>query len=195
MDEFLQHFEQNGYFVFDQFVDETTTNGVLSELSALRTADEFKKAGIGKQDQFVVDQNERGDFIRWIDSNNAAPHTAHFLEKLNEIILLLNRNFYLGVRDYECHYTQYPVGTFYKKHVDRHKTGSARIVSFVFYLNEGWTEADGGQLRIFDGDAYSDVLPAAGRLAMFLSEKEHEVLPTYRVRNSITGWMLNEERI
>jgi SM-20-related protein len=195
MDEFLHHFEQKGYYVFDAFVNETTTKGVLSELSELRAADEFKMAGIGKQDQFMVNQNERGDFIRWIDRNTAAPHTTLFLEKLEEIILQLNRNFYLGIRDFECHYTQYPVGTFYKKHVDRHKTGSARIVSFVFYLNEGWTETDGGQLRIFSEDSHYDVLPAAGRLAMFLSEKEHEVLPTQRVRNSITGWMLNEVRI
>lgn len=195
MDEFLHYFEQNGFYVFNQFVEECTTKGVLSELSELHAAEEFKKAGIGKQDQFVINRDERGDFIRWIDRNATTSQTARFLEKLDEVILQLNRNFFLGIRDYECHYTQYPVGTFYKKHVDRHKNGSARIVSFVFYLNEEWTEADGGQLRIFTEDSYNDVLPAAGRLAVFLSEKEHEVLPTHRVRNSITGWMLNEQRI
>ncbi|HEY8403221.1 MAG TPA: 2OG-Fe(II) oxygenase [Flavobacteriales bacterium] len=195
MEEFLNHFEQHGFYVFDSFIDDVSTRGVLAELIQLREADEFKKAGIGREDNFQINHNERGDFIRWIDRNDVAPNTARFLEKLDEVILHLNRNFFLGVRDYECHYTQYPIGTFYKKHVDRHKTGSARIVSFVFYLNEGWTEADGGQLRIFGKDTYTDVLPAFGRLAMFLSEKEHEVLPTQRVRNSITGWMLNEVRI
>jgi Rps23 Pro-64 3,4-dihydroxylase Tpa1-like proline 4-hydroxylase len=32
-----------------------------------------------------------------------------------------------------------------------------------------------------------------GTLALFLSEKEHEVLTTQRDRMSITGWMLNEK--
>lgn len=195
MHDFLDNFETKGYHVFNAFIDKQKVSAVLEELTSLREAEQFKKAGIGKQDNFQIDKNERGDFISWIDKHNPQPATKYFLEQLDEVISQLNRNFYLGIRDYECHYTQYPVGTFYKKHVDRHKAGSARIVSFVFYLNEDWQEEDGGQLRIFDGESYADVLPSAGRLAIFLSEKEHEVLPTNRVRNSITGWMLNEERM
>ncbi len=195
MEDFLDNFEKNGYHVFDSFVENQKVSQVLNELNILRHAEQFKKAGIGKQDNFQIDNSERGDFISWIDKRDTQPATHHFLEQLDEVISQLNRNFYLGIRDYECHYTQYPVGTFYKKHVDKHKAGSARIVSFVFYLNEDWQETDGGQLRIFDRESYADVLPSAGRLAIFLSEKEHEVLPTNRVRNSITGWMLNEERM
>jgi len=86
------------------------------------------------------------------------------------VIQALNRNFYLGIRDYECHYTEYPEGTFYKKHVDRHKSGSARVVSFVLYLNSDWKATDGGQLRIYGEDeCYEDILPEAGKLALFLS--------------------------
>lgn len=195
MEEFLNHFERLGYYVFESFVTETEARSILSELKQTQEEQEFKKAGIGKQDSFHINKTERGDFIHWIDKESAKPVTANFLHRLDEIIQLLNRNFYLGIRGYECHYTEYPEGTFYKKHVDRHKTGSARLVSFVFYLNQDWTESDGGQLRIYHEDQEKDILPKAARLALFLSEKEHEVLLTNRTRNSITGWMLNEDRI
>lgn len=193
MEEFLDSVEHKGFYVFDSFLSQAEATGVLAELKQHQSEAAFKKAGIGKQDNFQIDKKERGDFIQWIDRATAQPVTASFLTKLDDVIQSLNRNFYLGIRDYECHYTEYPEGTFYKKHVDRHKTGSARVVSFVLYLNSDWKEADGGQLRIYGEDEnYEDILPEAGKLALFLSEKEHEVLPTMRIRNSITGWMLNE---
>ncbi|MFM7726822.1 MAG: 2OG-Fe(II) oxygenase, partial [Flavobacteriales bacterium] len=104
------------------------------------------------------------------------------------------RNFYLGIQDFECHYAHYPPGSFYKKHVDRHKNGSPRRVSSVLYLNTDWLEQDGGELRIYsDEEAFRTILPQLGTLALFLSELEHEVITTSRDRMSITGWMLNEK--
>ena len=189
----IRQFEQEGFVVFEKLIDRETTQQIRTELLGLIEVDQFKKAGIGKHENFKLDHSQRGDFIHWIDRTDALPATTLFLERLQELVIQLNRNFYLGIRDFECHYTQYPEGTFYKRHVDRHKTGSSRIVSFVLYLNEHWTIHDGGQLRIYQPDgSFHDVQPEAGSLAIFLSEKEHEVLPTKRVRNSITGWLLSE---
>ena len=67
----------------------------------------------------------------------------------------------------------------------------------ILYLNESWTKADGGQLRMYfpqkDGsERVEDVLPLGGRLVVFLSEEiPHEVLPTLKERISITGWLRN----
>jgi SM-20-related protein len=116
-----------------------------------------------------------------------------YLDKISAVIEQLNYNFYLGIRDYECHFAHYPPGTFYKRHVDRHKNGSPRRVSSVLYLNSNWQPCDGGELVIYNtGGAVNRIEPIEGTLVIFLSELEHEVLLTSRDRMSITGWMLNE---
>jgi SM-20-related protein len=63
----------------------------------------------------------------------------------------------------------------------------------VLYLNEAWTEADGGLLRLYERDApdrlAATVLPRAGTLACFMSDTIwHEVTETGRERLSVTGW-------
>jgi len=196
MEEMLDSFEKKGFCLFHQLLPKESLALIRQELETIKRSENWKKAGIGKSDEKKVDESQRGDFIHWIDPNDLMPATALYFEKMDEVIQLLNRTFYLGIRDRECHYTEYPVGTFYKRHVDRHRSQSSRIVSMVFYLNENWTANDGGQLMVYHEDGTEDcILPEEGLLAVFLSEKEHEVLPTKRVRQSITGWMLNEERL
>lgn len=189
-------FADKGFIAIDSFISTETVRGISEEIETIKRTGQLKNAGIGKQDNFQVNSTERGDSIHWIDPNESGTHTKEFLNKIDELILELNRNFYLGIRDFECHHTEYPAGTFYKKHVDRHKSGSSRIVSAVLYLNEDWKKEDGGQLIIYhENGAADEILPQAGRLAIFLSEKEHEVKVTHRPRKSITGWMLNEKII
>jgi len=74
-----------------------------------------------------------------------------------------------------------------------------RRVTTIIYLRgeEEWTEADGGQLRIYlpnptsTGENYVDVAPLGGRLVVFLSGAiDHEVLPVLRNdRFAVTAWM------
>lgn len=192
----LDSFEKEGYFIWEGFLDIQTLKDIVAELIDLTTKETFRKAGIGKDNDFQINESQRGDFIHWINPAEGASATKIYLEKIEELITYLNRTFYLGIRDFECHYTHYPAGSFYKKHVDRHKNGSHRIVSFVLYLNEDWNESDGGLLRLYNNtDHFVDVLPRLGTLAVFLSEKEHEVQLTQRIRMSITGWMLNEKAL
>jgi SM-20-related protein len=62
----------------------------------------------------------------------------------------------------------------------------------ICYLNENWTEDDGGQLRVYFPDQSKDFFPIAGRLVCFRSDLlEHEVLPATRERLSLTGWILD----
>lgn len=67
-------------------------------------------------------------------------------------------------------------------------------VQVLLYLNDAWSDADGGQLRLYadpaDPPAGTDIQPLGGRLVTFLStDYPHEVLPARRERVSVTGWL------
>lgn len=193
VEEMLDAFEKEGFYEWKNFLEPTDALAVRKELLETEHNNGFKQAAIGRQGETMVNSGQRSDNIHWIGADTAAPHTAQVLQTISEIITVLNRNFYLGIRDFECHYTHYPPGSFYKRHVDRHRSGSSRIVSFVLYLNADWKYDDGGELIIYEGSREAAIIrPLLGTLAIFLSEKEHEVLITARDRMSITGWLLTE---
>jgi SM-20-related protein len=134
----------------------------------------------------------RGDYIQWIDKSTAPPELLVYLDRLHELALFLNRSLFLSLKDAEVHMTVYPAGTFYKRHLDQFRKDDHRILSVICYLNENWTESDGGQLRLYLDDENLDVQPTAGTLVCFRSDQlEHEVLPARRQRLSLTGWMLD----
>lgn len=133
----------------------------------------------------------RGDRTHWfVEEALSAPQQA-FAERIDTLRVALNRELMLGLVEVESHYAVYRPGAAYARHLDRLRDSDARVVSAVFYLNEGWREADGGALRLYlaDGSA-RDILPQAGKLLLFLSARfEHEVLPATRDRMSIACWM------
>jgi SM-20-related protein len=89
--------------------------------------------------------------------------------------------------------TVYPVGSFYKRHLDQFKQDDHRKLSLICYLNEDWKETHGGQLRMHLPLGMVDVLPIGGKLVCFRSDMiEHEVLPATRERYSLTGWILDQ---
>lgn len=191
MDELLlNQFEHHGFCAWENFLEEELCRALLQEIEGLNSSGALKKAAIGKGLNQQVDSAQRGDFIHWIDSSECSLTTGAVLQRIEETRIELNRRFYLGTDHFECHFTQYPPGTFYKRHTDRHHSGSPRIVSFVIYLNENWQQHDGGQLLLYpENEVAHTIMPQQGTLALFLSELQHEVLPTKRKRNSITGWM------
>ena len=111
---------------------------------------------------------------------------------LERLRFALNQSQFLGLLSFEGHYAIYPPGAFYRRHRDRFRDDDARVLSCVLYLNDAWTLADGGALRIhLGGGQLRDVLPAGGTLVCFLAERyEHEVLPTARERLAVSGWFL-----
>ncbi|MFM9984697.1 MAG: 2OG-Fe(II) oxygenase [Flavobacteriales bacterium] len=191
---FLDQMEEQGFAIIDGFIADDRALEIASILDDLRENQQFKKAGIGRVEDYQIDKAQRGDYILWIDPENPEGAVAEAIEGFHTLKQVLNRSLYLGIDHFECHYVHYPVGTHYLKHVDRHKSGSPRVVSFVLYLNENWKEEDGGELRIYKRDgSTADILPLLGRMVVFLSEMEHEVRTTHRIRNSITGWMRQRE--
>ena len=186
---------KQGYWVIDDALPKALLNQLLMYFNQLQD-DEFKVAGIGRQTDFQVQETIRSDKIYWIQSNTKA--TAEFLQWMDSLRIGLNRRLFMGLFDYESHFAHYPVGAFYKKHMDafrgkRQQGQSNRVLSTVLYLNDAWQLGDGGELLLYaEGDenkVIESILPECGRLVIFLSEKfPHEVLPAKRERKSIAGW-------
>jgi len=104
-----------------------------------------------------------------------------------------NRELFLGLFGFEAHLAVFPPRARYRCHLDRFTNAQHRAVSAIVYLNESWTEGDGGSLRLYleapESPPYEDILPIGGRLVCFLSDRfHHEVLPATRERMSVTGW-------
>ena len=175
-------------------------------------AGHFRSAGVGRAAGREVRREVRGDYIHWLPNLEVGTAALRVLERMGNLRAAINRRTYLGLFDLECHFALYPPGAVYRRHVDTFRDVSRRVVSWILYLTDDWTEADGGQLRIYrparrGGDAarddldgvhfagdHLDVVPFGGTLATFLSaDYEHEVLAARRERASLTGWFKTRE--
>jgi SM-20-related protein len=182
----------DGLAVVDDFLSLQEVNEILGEpLFESRTS--MKKAGIGKDHQLQINESIRGDHILWLDKTSAPLSVMKYLNRLEELYHFLNQSLFLSLKDSEIHFTSYPPGTFYRRHLDQFRKDDHRILSVICYLNYNWKESDGGQLRIYRESGSADILPTAGRLVCFRSDQlEHEVLPANRERLSLTGWILDQ---
>jgi SM-20-related protein len=182
----------HGYAVVDQFLSQQEVDAIL-DLETLRDTGNLKRAGIGSRQSLQVVEHIRGDYIQWLDRDTAPQPVKVYLTRLDELMAFLNQSLFLSLKDFEAHFTWYPPGAFYKRHLDQFKYDDHRRLSVIGYLNKDWKADEGGQLRMYLLDQVLDVLPEAGRLVCFRSDViEHEVLPATRERLSITGWMLDQ---
>lgn len=184
-----EHLTRVGYIVLDA--------PLLEQLSALLFArchddgpERFTAAQVGRGQARKEIGALRGDVISWLDDANSTDHA--YLAWMEALRHGLNAELFLGLFDFECHYAIYGAGTGYAKHSDVLRGGKGRVLSTVFYLNENWQAADGGELRLFDttGETViATVNPSFGKMIIFLSESfPHEVLMANNQRRSIAGW-------
>src|SRR5688572_5379573 len=192
-DKLVQGLTEEGYAVIDRFLSEEEVEALLNEIHSKFEHGEFKRAGFGRKETYKVNDAVRGDHIHWIDKEALAPKHAYF-HKIDELIRYINKTCYLGLKDYEMHFTIYPQGSHYVRHIDQFKNTSRRKLSVVCYLNSSWTEQNKGNLKLYLPDPETglertvNILPLAGRLVCFESSKlEHEVEAANRDRYSITG--------
>jgi SM-20-related protein len=183
---------KNGLSVSDNFLSLDDINNLLDLDEFKYRLLHFKKAGIGSSGNLQIKESVRGDFISWINPATTNGSLLIYIEKVRLLMRYLNQSLFLSLKEVELHLTAYPVGSFYKRHIDQFKQEDHRKVSIILYLNHHWKVEQGGQLRVYLENQTMDILPEAGKLVCMRSDIiEHEVLPTARERLSITGWMLD----
>jgi SM-20-related protein len=184
---------EHGYAVADNFLSPVEVDNILALDDFKQGLDQFKKAGIGKHTGLQINEAIRGDYIQWLDKNTAPSSAKIYLDRLQNLVEYLNQALFLSMKDYEVHMTVYPIGSYYKRHLDQFKQDDHRKLSVICYLNKDWKPEHGGQLKMYLPSGNIGVLPTAGRLVIFRSDKiEHEVLPATRERLSLTGWVLDQ---
>jgi len=149
-------------------------------------------AAIGRAGSMQRDASIRSDTIAWMDGST--PTQLAWLDAMEQLRCAINRELFVGLFDYECHYAHYQPGQFYRRHRDAfvgNRVAQARVLSTICYLTDNWQPADAGELMVYDttDSPLVQVAPLPGTLVIFLSEQfPHEVLPTNNSRYSIAGW-------
>jgi SM-20-related protein len=178
-----------GWCMQDHFLPPDLTAQLAAECQQAMRSGQMKGAGVGSGHAPLLQPAIRGDHIQWLEAGRSGA-TDRYLASMEVLRQQLNRELFLGLDEYESHFALYAPGAFYRAHLDRFRDDDKRTVSVVIYLNNNWLPGHGGALRLHpEGESSIDILPEAGRMALFLSgEMLHEVLPTARERLSIAGW-------
>ena len=189
-DELAEH----GLLIREQFTDDQLTDALIQLILEYQQQDALRPAGIGAGGDFQLKRSIRGDFIKWIVPPPEEEPLKNWFALIDQLREGFNRELFLGLRDQELHMAVYPVGTYYKRHLDQFQDRNNRQLSVILYLNKHWKPGDGGELVIYrDGLDPLVIAPKAGTFVCFRSELlEHEVLPTHAERLSITGWLLKK---
>ncbi|MEQ1511048.1 MAG: 2OG-Fe(II) oxygenase [Lysobacteraceae bacterium] len=177
--------------------DAALRDALRDDLRRLQSTSDLSPAAVGRRDGRALRNDIRADATCWLDDPRCGEPARTLLAQLDAIRTILNRTLFLGLTDCEAHYAAYPPGGGYARHRDRFRDSDARVVSWVTYLNADWGRDDGGVLHLYPDNAACETIievPPVGGSLCFLSELEHEVLPTRRERLSIAGWFRRAPR-
>lgn len=195
-DEQMDLLAQQDYITIDNFFNSEDLINAHHFFETKQQEGVFQKAAIGASGNEKIINEVRGDYTYWLEKGKHTQINSIF-ETLDEVKSIFNRLMYLSLADYEFHLAHYPKGSFYKKHLDQFDGRNNRMVSVIIYLNKGWKDGDGGELRIYpEGQDPIDIAPLENRCIMFRSDTlYHEVLTSNTSRKSITGWMLYQPSV
>lgn len=184
-----------GYSIHPYALPKDLATLLLHHITAI-PQENFKRAGIGRDKEHIINDFIRTDEICWILSDSKIG--IAWINWTESLRVFLNKHLFLGLFSFESHFAHYAKGDFYKKHKDAFKGENNRTLSVVVYLNKGWSSDDGGELVIYDNQSSTSsvmnnsiisVTPNFGTIVVFLSEEfPHEVLAAKRDRYSIAGW-------
>ena len=194
IDEIADALAQQGFIQLQDFLPEWLADQLLLEAKHLASV-EFKPAGIGRNNSLQINSEVRTDSTLWLNGISVAQQS--YLECMEHLKMGLNRRLFMGLFDFECHFSHYSIGNFYQRHLDAFKgdtsrARSHRVLSTVFYLNPDWGKNDGGELLLYADEQVSPLLivpPVFNSCMIFLSDTfPHEVLTSRSDRYSIAGW-------
>jgi len=189
----LETLAEQGYTIIDNYLPPTLIKALREQAIRLHDAGIMHQASIGKDEGNKIISEVRGDSIYWLDDAGQTPEQTDYLNAMQALQEQLNRHFFLGLLEFECHFAVYDPGAVYLRHLDQFKGQQERQITAVLYLNDDWQQDDSGELRLYldesENAAFVYIAPLGGRLALFLSGRfYHEVLPAQRTRISLTGW-------
>lgn len=218
----IQDLNKKGYIIIKDFIPNDLAIQLKGDISNLRSLGKFKAARIGQDSTNTLNQNIRIAETCFLGPTKLqeAPNSARqklydilegvrsdlsgnkLLDEINSSGQLEKAAPALDASLSELLYAYYPMGGFYRRHVDSVQNSASvlRTYSLLLYLNDEWQELDGGCLRIHldsGGDFlpvgeepnFIDIEPKASTLVVFKSDKiPHEVLDTLAERNAVVGW-------
>ncbi len=153
---------RQGWAYAPQALDPDLITALRADALHLIAEGEVKAAAIGRGDLEQRAPQIRKTSIAWMDGASQAQRD--FLEGCEAMRLSINRALFAGLFEFEAHYAHYPLGGFYKRHLDAFsgpaqtggpsamfgpRAGRSRIVSCVVYLNDNWRDEEGGQLALW----------------------------------------------
>lgn len=185
VDQILDDLDQHGFSIVDDAYSSEYQHAVSQE--CLSHLNEFRNAAI----QNGVVNNIRSDHILWLQPEFQISHLH--IQTLQQFSQILNRAFYLGIKDVEAHFACYHAGEFYTLHRDNPQDKNGRMISSVYYLHDQWQKDWGGELRLQDKHGQWHIIqPKPNRMALFQSDLLHEVLISKQQRLSITAWLRSD---
>ena len=185
VDQILDDLDQHGFSIVDDAYSSEYQHAVSQE--CLSHLNEFRNAAI----QNGVASNIRSDHILWLQPEFQISH--RHIQTLQQFSQILNRAFYLGIKDVEAHFACYHAGEFYTLHRDNPQDKNGRMISSVYYLHGQWQTDWGGELRLQDKHGQWHIIqPKPNRMALFQSDLLHEVLISKQQRLSITAWLRSD---
>lgn len=185
VDQILDDLDQHGFSIVDDAYSSEYQHAVSQE--CLSHLNEFRNAAI----QNGVVSNIRSDHILWLQPEFQISHLH--TQTLQQFSQILNRAFYLGIKDVEAHFACYHAGEFYTLHRDNPQDKNGRMISSVYYLHGQWQTDWGGELRLQDKHGQWHIIqPKPNRMALFQSDLLHEVLISKQQRLSITAWLRSD---
>lgn len=187
----FEHLSQHEWACSTSLLPPSLVQALSEEAQQLYARGLFTVAHVGQGQQQQQLSSIRKTHLHWFDPKQLSPVQAEYWQHIEAIRHKLNGSFFLNLHDFECHYTIYPPGAFYRRHLDQFRRDQRRQLSFILYLNANWKPEDGGVLRIYlPSEEFVDITPNLGHFVLFRSQSlEHEVLPTQNIRYGIVGWM------
>ena len=178
---------QDSYIVFDDILSCELVEALYQRVVGLEGLHEAK---VGRGTECQKARLIRSDKILWFEGEDKSEKV--YLLWMESLRKAMNIELFMGLAEYESHFSHYELGAFYQKHFDVLRGANKRLLTTVFYLTDNWQEGDGGELLIYGEDGETilkKVSPRRGTMVLFLSDKfAHEVLRSNKDRYSIAGW-------
>jgi len=194
----ISELEDKRFFVLDNLLSEEDIGLLYQEARRRHELKLYEPAKIGRGPNKQREESIRGDWTSWIEENETELiPIKNYLSIIDNLTKQINQVFFAGLKNFECHFSYYPEGSFYKKHVDQFQGQTARQLSCILYLNLDYQNKDGGELVIYSQDDSNEELirinPLGGRFVCFLTKDlYHEVLICNQPRYALTGWVRND---